>query len=67
VTFEFRYERQGRSRRIVFEEQVVACGRPELVVTQVDGEFTRDEMYEACGDAFVKWLHPSEPPEDWFE
>jgi hypothetical protein len=66
VTFEFRHETHGRRRRIVFEEQLDATGRPQLVVTQVDGEFSSDEMYEACGDALVKWLHPNEPPEDWF-
>jgi hypothetical protein len=67
VTFEFSYEARGRRRRIVFEEQLDATGRPRLVVTRVDGEFSRDEMYDVCGEALVKWLHPNEPPEDWFE
>ena len=67
MTYEFRYEAGGKRRRIVFEEQLDATGSPQFVVTEVDGEFSNDEMYDACGDALVKWLHPNEPPDDWYE
>jgi hypothetical protein len=67
VTFEFKYEAHGRRRRIVFEETLDATGTPQLVVTHVDGEFSSDEMNDAYGEALAKWLHPNEPPEDWFE
>jgi hypothetical protein len=68
MTFAFKFEEDGRRWRIVFEERIDATtGTRRLVATQMDGEFSADEMQRAYADALAKWLHPNEPPGDWFE
>jgi hypothetical protein len=67
VTFTFKYEEHGRRRRIVFEERLDASGTSLLVVTHLEGEFSSEELDNAYGDALAKWLHPNEPPPEWFE
>jgi hypothetical protein len=68
VTFTFKAEKDGRRRRIVFEERFdSATGTPPLVATNVDGEFSDEEIERARADASARWLHPNDPPDDWFE
>jgi hypothetical protein len=68
VTFIFKDEKDGRRRRIVFEESSdPATGTPRLVATYVEGEFSDEEMERAHADAFTRWLHPNDPPGEWFE
>jgi hypothetical protein len=69
VAFTFKYVREidGHRRRVVFEESVdPATGAPRLVVTHIDGEFGDDEMEHLYAEALAKWMHPNEPPRDWF-
>jgi hypothetical protein len=67
VTFRFSYVEHARRRRIVFEEKLDASGTAHLVVTHLDGEFTRQEMDEVKAEALAEWLHPRDPPVDWLE
>jgi hypothetical protein len=68
VTFSFSDQKDGRPRRVVFEERLdAAAGTSRLVATHVDGDFSDEEMERARADAFARWLHPNEPPDDWFK
>lgn len=68
VTFSFTFDQSGRRRRVVFEERFdVESGTRTLVATQVDGDFTADEIQCIRADAFAKWLYSDEPPKDWFD
>ena len=63
VTFTFKDEKDGRRRRIDFEESFdSATGSPHLVATYVEGEFSDEEMERARADASrSRGLHPNDP------
>ncbi len=66
MAFEYRYARNRR--RVVIEERPHAVeDRSLLVVIAVDGEFSDAEMQSILADATAAWLHPLEPPVEWFE
>jgi hypothetical protein len=67
VQYTFAEQTSGSDRRIVFEEELDASGTPQLVATQIDGEFTAAEVEHAYGQALAWWLHPIEVPTDWLE
>ena len=66
MAFEYRYTQNGQ--RVVIEERQNAVeDRSALVVAVVEGVFSDAEMQSILADATAAWLHPLEPPVEWFE
>lgn len=65
MAFEYRYAHNGR--QVVIEERQNAVeDRSLLVVGTVDGVFSDAEIQSILADATAAWLHPLEPPAEWF-
>ena len=63
----FEYRRTHNRRRLVIEERDDALtGRSELVIVAIEGEFSEAEVTEIYADAMAAWLHPIDPPNEWF-
>jgi hypothetical protein len=66
VCFEYRRSRNGR-QILIKEREDALTGRSELVVVAVEGHFSEAEVQEIRADAMAAWLHPLDPPDDWFD
>jgi hypothetical protein len=66
VSFEYRHTRNG-GRVVIEEREGALTGRSELVIVAVDGSFSDAEVQEIYADAMAAWLHPFEPPHEWFD
>ena len=64
----FEYRRSRNGRQILIEERENALsGRSELVVVAIEAHVSEAEVQEICADAMAAWLHPVDPPDDWFD